>query len=174
MLPVLITARLKLDPLTESDVDTLWAMLIDPAVRRFMCDDVILPRSFAVDTVTANTGLAGEGLGLRAIRVAGDFAGIVGLKPVSAVMAGFIPAFADDVELTIAMAPHRWGRGLAAESVAAVLAERFRARPGRRITAVTDEPNRRSRGLLEHLGFRFFGSFPGVAYISRAYTLEPP
>lgn len=162
------TARLVLAPLVSDDVEALWRMLVLADVRRYLCDDKVLPRSFVEGMAAAN--LTADGLGLFAIRDAEGFAGFVGIKPVSAEIAACIPAFRGELEVSVGLHPSRWGRGLAGEAVAAVLAQWRAHGDGRRVVAVADAPNVKSRRMLERAGFVAAGEHGGSAYPLVSYV----
>ena len=165
----LATPRLTLAPIGAHDIDDVWRMLVQAEVRRFLCDDKILPRAFVAGLVDEDIALASDGLGLRIVRDKAGFCGFAGIKPVSAEIAACIPAFRDNVEISIALDPSRWGRGYAREALAAVMAEYDAQATGRRLVAVADVPNLRSRTLLERLGFVLSGEHAGPLYRLAGY-----
>ena len=61
------------------------------------------------------------------------------------------------VELGYSLHPEWWGRGAAGEALLALLSHLFRAHKLHRAIAITSADNRRSRSLLERLGFRHEG-----------------
>jgi len=172
MLPVLATPRLMLRPATGGDVEALWQMLILPEVRRYLCDDNILPRATVAGLVDEASGLHGRGLGLWVAEQAGAVAGLVALKPVADVLTALIPALAGEVEPTVALLPRHWGQGLAGEALAGVLAHGFATLGLARIAAICDVPNTASRRMLERAGFRRTGEHPGLKYRLHAWMLE--
>jgi RimJ/RimL family protein N-acetyltransferase len=60
----------------------------------------------------------------------------------------------DDVELAYRLARRAWGRGLASEAAAALIAHAFRELGLPRLVAVTYPENLASQRVLEKLGFR--------------------
>jgi len=44
-LPTLTTRRLTLRPAIDADREGLWQLLTDPQVRRYLCDDKVLPQA---------------------------------------------------------------------------------------------------------------------------------
>ncbi len=62
------------------------------------------------------------------------------------------------VELGYSLHPEWWGRGAAGEALSALLDHLFRTRKMHRAIATTAADNRRSRTLLERLGFRHEGT----------------
>ena len=61
------------------------------------------------------------------------------------------------VELGYSLHPEWWGRGAAGEALSGLLDHLFRAHKLHRAIAITAADNRRSRSLLERLGFRHEG-----------------
>ena len=163
------TARLRLVPMGAGDIDDVWRMLQRPDVRRFLCDDKLLPRLFVEALVAENTRLAPARLGLRIIRDGQGFCGFAGIKPVSAEIAACIPPFRDDLEASVALEPRCWELGYATEALAALIAAWHALGTGRRIVAVADAPNARSRRMLERLGFVATGVHGGSHYPLVAY-----
>jgi ribosomal-protein-alanine N-acetyltransferase len=149
-LPILRTARLTLRPWAENDVDALHALWVDPAVRRYLWDDVVIDRGCAAQTVRRSIeSAAREGIGVWNLHVEdppaalAGFCGLIRREP------------GDDPELMYGLAPAFWGRGLATEAALAVLAYAFGALGLRRVTAATDVPNTASARVMERLGMRF-------------------
>ena len=67
------TERLTMRLARDKDVDVLHAIWIDPAVRRYLWDDVIIPRRQAVDAVLASHAtFQKKGFGLWTIALPGD------------------------------------------------------------------------------------------------------
>ena len=93
------------------DLDGLVRLLHEREVRRYLCDDTILPCETVAAMLAQSEQLEPHGLGLWVIEPALDgFAGIAGLQPVSA-EAGAAPAMAGGVEPLIALDPKHWGQG---------------------------------------------------------------
>jgi RimJ/RimL family protein N-acetyltransferase len=160
-------------PLREAapdDVGFLHRLLTAPEVRRYLCDDAVLPRERVEAILSESLALRDRGLGLW---VFGEPPfGCVGLLPVSGPAAAAFPAFAGDVELLVALDPRLWGRGLARGAAAAVL-RHDRARLGLpRVAAFVDAPNAASHHLMVRLGFRPVGTAAGPRLPLRAYALE--
>lgn len=150
----LATPRLRLRPCAPADVDALHALWVDAAVRRFLWDDVVIPRETAAEVVSASeASFAAAGYGQWVIERddRGGLVGFAGLRPVDA--AGAAP----EIELLYGLAPAHWGRGYATEASRAVLAHGFGRCGLARILGRTDAPNRASARVLERLGMRFEG-----------------
>jgi RimJ/RimL family protein N-acetyltransferase len=172
MLPTLTTPRLVLRPATEADLDQLWQLLILPDVKRYLCDDKLLPREVVAGILADHLAAADEGMGMWIALHGGAFAGIAGLKPVAQVLVDLIPALGGEVEPTIALDPGLWGRGLAGEALEAVLAHGFGTLGLARIAGVCDAPNLASARMLARAGFREIGEFPGVHYRVKTWSKE--
>ncbi len=172
MLPALTTPRLMLRPATEAELDALWRLLILPDVKRYLCDDKLLPREVVADILAEHLAAADKGMGMWIATHDGGFAGIAALKPVADVLVALIPALGGEVEPTIALHPALWGRGLAGEALNAVLAHGFGTLGLARIAGVCDAPNIASARMLARAGFREIGEFPGVHYRVRTWSKE--
>jgi len=147
----LATARLRLRPVAERDVDALHALWTDPQVRRWLWDDVAIERETAADRVaTSRASFAASGWGLWAVelRTNGVLAGTAGLVVID-------PALGP--ELLYSLHPSHHGRGYATEASRAVLDHAFDALGLARVRGRTDTPNRASARVLERLGMRFEG-----------------
>ena len=170
MKPSLSMPRGRLRPAMADDLDGLVELLHDAAVRRYLCDDTILPRETVAAMLARSEELGSQGLGLWAIEL-GRFAGIAGLEPVSA-EAGATPAMAGGIEPIIALDPAYWGQGLAGEVVDALI--RYARDPLglARLVAAVDEPNARSHRLMQRCGFTAMGRTPGPAHELVLYALS--
>lgn len=174
MLPVLTTPRLVLRPVRSGDIDFLWTLLVLPDVRRFLCDDKVLPRDVVAGIVAESLALAPGGMGMWIAEQAGAMVGLVSLKPVPQVLADLIPALAGEIEPTVALHPDAWGNGLAGEMLAAALAHGFGALALPHIAAISDVPNAASARMLARAGFRQAGEHPGLHYRLFSWMLERP
>jgi ribosomal-protein-alanine N-acetyltransferase len=163
------TARLRLRPARESDVDALHALWTDPKVRRFLWDDRVIDRATAAERVSASLAsfeTAGWGLWVVEERDGpGELLGHAGLIELD-------PALGP--ELIYAFHPSVWGRGYAGEASRAVLAHAFGVLGFARMPGRTDTPNRESARVLERLGMRFEGEHlaHGRPTLSFAITRE--
>jgi [ribosomal protein S5]-alanine N-acetyltransferase len=173
MLPSLTTARLTLRAASQGDLDALWRLLTDPQVRRYLCDDRILTRAEVQTLLAEDLARRSAGMGLWLLRGhAEDPVGCVGLQPVSADILAHAPDLAGEVEPIVALAPEHWGRGLAAEALAAAAAYAFDTFGLERLAAVVDEPNARSHRLMLRIGFTPTGiTATGPCYPLRTYRL---
>lgn len=149
--PVLLTPRLALRPCTLADVPALHALWIDPDVRRWLWDGMVIPEASARDVVEeslATFAARGFGQWVVNVREGGLLRGFAGLRPFGG---------ADDVELLYALGPAHWGTGIATEAARAVLGHGFGTLALPRIAARADSPNAASVRVMERLGLRFEG-----------------
>ena len=143
----LTTPRLVLDPITDGDFVELHGILTEPDVRRYLCDDVIIPESQTREFISRSRELlAAEGAGLWGVRTTSDpeLLGCVGFwhfhEP-------------PRLELLFAMSERVWRRGYAREASLRMI-EYGRDQLGlRSVLASTDSLNLASIALLEKLGF---------------------
>jgi len=174
MLPVLTTQRLSLHGARQADLDTLWQLLIDPQVRRYLCDNQILSRADVQEMLTASLAQAPRGMGFWVLRdLERKLVGCIGLHPVLRDIVSHAPHLDGEVEPTIALAPDHWGRGLATEALAAVVAYAFETLGLEHLVAVVDEPNHASQRLMGRVGFRPTGRSSGPCYPLRLFRLTP-
>ena len=153
----------RLRPATADDLEDLLRLLRDEGVRRYLCDDVVVPRDAVAAMLTASDKLESQGLGLWVIEhMREGFAGVVGLQPVSAEAAA-TPALAGGVEPIIALHPRHWGQGLAGAALAAMVLHARRSLGLSRLVAAVDQPNAHSHWLLQRRGFAAMGRTPGRA-----------
>jgi ribosomal-protein-alanine N-acetyltransferase len=172
MLPVLTTRRLTLHGVCQADLDLLWQLLTDPQVRRYLCDNQILSRADVQEMLTVSLAQAAQGMGFWMLRDhESKHVGCIGLHPVSHGIVSHAPHLDGEVEPTIALAPDRWGQGLATEALAAVVAYAFETLGLERLVAVVDEPNHASQRLMGRVGFMPTGSTSGPCYPLRTYRL---
>ena len=115
---------------------------------------------------------AAQGMGFWMLRDHEDkHVGCIGLHPVTHGIVSHAPHLDGEVEPTIALAPDRWGQGLATEALAAVVAYAFGTLGLERLVAVVDEPNLASQRLMGRVGFTPTGSATGSYYPLRLYRL---
>ena len=143
------TARLRLRPYRDRDLDALHALWTDPDVRRYLWDDMIITRARAAETMQASiASMARHGFGHWAVCAAGADAliGFCGLSCMDET---------PEIELMYGLAPAQWGCGFATEAARAVLRHAFETVGQPRVHAITDVPNRASIAVLQRLGMQF-------------------
>jgi ribosomal-protein-alanine N-acetyltransferase len=163
-LPILTTSRLTLRPYTEDDIDALHAIWIDPDVRRYLWDDVVISRERAAEVVRDSIATAlSHGIGYWTVRTApdGPIIGDCGFRLCDGVNA---------IELLYSLARTHWGRGQAFEGSQAALRYAWTATPFDRVYAKIDAPNEASLRLIRRLGFQYLSRADGVD----TYALAKP
>ena len=145
------TARLVLRPAGEADVDELHRLWTDPQVRKFLWDDIAIPRERAVAVVRSSLeSFAKHGFGQWCIykKESDSLAGFCGLR---------FFGERNEIEILYALRPVLWGRGLAVEAASAVLKFGFTECGLDCIYAGADPPNVTSVRVIERLGMKFAG-----------------
>jgi ribosomal-protein-alanine N-acetyltransferase len=175
MLPELVTSRLRLVPMAGRDLDRLHALLALPEIRRFLCDDRVLPRDAVADLLARSVACAAEGLGLWSLHQSGGgWIGCIGLMPVEGASLAARPDFAGEVEPAVALHPARFGAGYATEALKAVLAHAFGTLRRDRVVALADLPNAASLAMLRRAGFREIGRARGARFELAALECVAP
>jgi ribosomal-protein-alanine N-acetyltransferase len=164
----LVTARLRMRPYREDDINRLWRLWTDAGVRRYLWDDTVIARDTAAEAVRDSMSCTAEhGFGHWAVchRDGGDdeVIGFCGLR---------IHEALPEVELMYGFYPARWGRGLAAEGSRAWLRYGFEMLDKPRIWAVTDAPNERSQAVMRRLGMRFDRRFEQNGLDTVCYAID--
>lgn len=144
------TARLRLRPVQEADVDTLHGIWTDPDVRRFLWDNVEIDRPTA-NAVVERSGQdwrdRGYGLWIVDVLAAREPAGFIGLRSSDE---------DPDPELLFGLLPRFWHQGLVTEAGHAALTHLFESDPRiARAWGATDTPNQASVRVMERLGMTF-------------------
>jgi ribosomal-protein-alanine N-acetyltransferase len=155
MTRTLTTARLFLRPCEAGDLEALHALWTEPAVRRYLWDDVVIPRETAAEVLRAShDSFARHGFGLWTLwpRVGAErLIGFCGLRHFGDPREGDPP----EVELLYGLEPAQWHQGLATEAARAVLTFGFETAGLSVLYAGFDPPNLASRRVLERLGMRY-------------------
>ena len=149
------TSRLSLRPFSHVDIDELHRMWNEPAVRRFLWDDKIVPRETVVEIIeTSNESFRRSGLGycMVYLKEASEAVGFCGLRHFRFEEES---TGSDKVEILYGLWPAHWGKGLATEASAAILHYGFKALDLMHIYAGADPPNQNSFRVMERLGMRF-------------------
>src|SRR5688572_2678996 len=140
------TARLRLRPATEADVDVLHRIWTDPDVRRYLWDDRVIEREVAAEVVEASAAdWRARGYGLWIVEESNAPIGFVGFRsseedPRPELLFGFLPT--------------HWHRGIATEAAKAAIDYAFHVLHSDAIWGATDPPNEASVRLMERLGMR--------------------
>jgi RimJ/RimL family protein N-acetyltransferase len=164
MKPTLHRPGFRLVPAMAIDLDRVCALLWDADVRRYLCDDEILPRERIAGFLDDSARLDAQGFGLWTIEPDnGVFAGIVGLMPVAHEAAEH-PLMHGGIEPTIAVHRQSWGAGLATRTLDCLLDYARTDHGLDRMVANVDEPNVASHRLMKRCGFRETGRGQGRKY----------
>jgi [ribosomal protein S5]-alanine N-acetyltransferase len=163
-LPPIATDRLSLRPFTQDDVDVLHAVWTDPDVRRYLWDDIVIPRERAVDVVRSHLeSVAASGIGYWVVHTAED-------KPVIGFCGFRFIEGGNEIELMYGLLPQYWRRGLATEASRAALDYLWRNTSFVRAWARTDPPNTKSVEVMRRLHMRHVSSTATII----SYVIERP
>jgi RimJ/RimL family protein N-acetyltransferase len=146
--PTLETARLRLRPWRDEDLEPFAALTADPRVMRYF--PATLDRAQS-DRLAARIreGLSERMFGFWAIEVPGsaDFVGFTGLS-----VPPFDAHFTPCVEVGWRLSYDHWGKGYASEAAAAALSYGFDSLGLDEIVAFTVPANRRSIAVMQRVG----------------------
>ena len=148
---VLTTARLRLRPWRDEDLEPFAALNADPRVREFF-PSLQTHQESAESMRYIDDHFRRHGFGLWAVEVIGhaSFIGFVGLS-VPSFDAPFMPC----IELGYRLAFEHWGRGYATEGARAAIACGFATLGLADIVAMTAVGNVRSRRVMERVGMKY-------------------
>jgi ribosomal-protein-alanine N-acetyltransferase len=156
------TERLRLVPVTEDDEARLWELLALPEVRRYLCDDSVLPRASVAAMIGESLKPASITTLWRVATEGADCIGLVGLRPPSQGSLVLRAIGWRSLELVIALAPHFRGWGLATEAVDAVAAYAGQDGVTFALVGCVDQPDQRSHRLMRRCGFSELGRAAGL------------
>lgn len=147
---MLTTARLRLRPWRDEDLEPFAGLNADPRVREFF-PSLQTHQESADSMRRIRDHWQRRGYGLWAVDVIGGapFIGFIGLAVPS-----FDAAFMPCVELGYRLAFEHWGQGYATEGSRAALDFGFNSLGPPEIVAMTAVGNERSRRVMERLGMR--------------------
>jgi RimJ/RimL family protein N-acetyltransferase len=172
--PELLTERLVLRPIAPSDAPSLFRLLNDPAVGRYLCDGEAVPEAMVEAILSRSAAdFARDGFGLFGLRerAADPGAGLVGLCGFRIPVPGPVsPHGWEHPELLFALEPRLWNRGLTVEAGGGTLSYAFSTLSRPKITAAANPENAASWRVLERLGFVRAGLFPTP--LEDLYTYE--
>jgi ribosomal-protein-alanine N-acetyltransferase len=152
---VLVTARLRLRPLEDRDVDDLWPLVSDPELPRRMSWAAHTDRGQTLAFLqSTRDGLAKGTSATWAIEVDGRASGTIGLDGIRFAVAALR---VDRAELGYWIAPALRGAGLVTEAAQAVVRCGFEALGLHKIVVRCVDDNVASRRVIEKLGFRMVG-----------------
>ncbi len=143
------TARLRLRPFREEDLDALAAIRSDAEVMRYIGAGLPQSRETTRLFIEKNSvRWAARGLGLSAVEFKGreGLLGWCGLAPLEET---------EEVEVGYGFAREHWGQGLATEAAYAALGYGFETLALDEIAAVAYPENLASRRVMEKLGMKY-------------------
>lgn len=149
------TKRLFLRPFVTSDIDELHQLWIDPEVRKYLWDDLIVPREKVAAIIAESiSSFQRSRSGLWAVLLQRE-SRLVGF--------GGYWFFHEPprLQLLYGIAPSHWRQGLATEVAEALIRYGFEVLSFDRIEASTDAANRASIRVMERAG---------MSYEKREYT----
>lgn len=167
-LPLAIaTARLRLRPIAEDDVDALWPHVTDPEVPRWMSWRPHGDRAETLAYVRAERRALADNHGVAwVIEEAGALIGTIGLRRVQWSTRAWA---VDRAELGYWLGRPAWGGGRMTEAARAVTAFAFTVIGLHKLTSGCIAENHGSRRVLAKLGFRALGVAAQEAWIDGAW-----
>ena len=140
--------RLTIKPVAPADASGLRALFHDPAVRRYLLDDVLVSAEWVRQEIaTSEARFASGSAGLWTIRIA-DRTPIVGFV-------GFREFFdPPQLQLLYGLLPQFWKQGFATEAAVYACDYAFRHLGFAEVSAATDVPNQASVNVLTRIGMR--------------------
>lgn len=152
---VIETARLRLRPFTDDDVDAIWPIVSDPAFPKQMSWEAHRDKAETLAFVRATQTAIAENTGLTwAIEHDGKPAGCIGFDSIRWQLRAWR---IDRSELGYWLAPPLWGQGLMSEATHAVVQYGFHTIGLHKITIGCLANNHASRRVIEKVGFRYIG-----------------
>jgi ribosomal-protein-alanine N-acetyltransferase len=145
---ILETQRLLLKPILESGLSTLYAILIDSYVRKYLCDDKIFPLQQVEEMVMQSQNNFKEkrfGLWFIETKSEKEIIGFVGLWD-----------FFDEEQpqLVYALLPEATKKGYATEAATKIAEYCFHELSYQYLLASCDQPNLDSQKVAERIGMR--------------------
>lgn len=140
------TNCLALTPITSKDTDQVYLILTTEFVRKYLCDDAVLPREqIAEFAAYSERSFDEQGHGLWLIRFGEEVIGLVGLCT-------FFDE--DQPQLIYALLPEFVGKGFATEAARRIVVYCFNELSFKYIDASCDEPNLDSHKVADRLGMK--------------------
>lgn len=142
------THRLVLEPVLESELDTLYTIFANPYVRKYLCDGEIFSLQQVKEMIEQSQKYFTEnGFGIWLIRIKGE-SEIVGFT-------GLWYFFNEEQpQLIYALLPEATKKGYATEAASKVLAYCFDELGYKYVVASCDRPNLESQKVAKRLGMR--------------------
>lgn len=161
------SARLWFEPVAPARLDAFHALVQDEHVRRYLMDGEVFPREWSEARIHDSDALFQRrrvGLWLVCERDSSDLVGFCGFLE--------LPSVHSEPQLVYAMLERFTGRGYATEMARAAIDYARTIAGFTDIHAAVDEPNDRSRRVLEKLGFTQTEVTPGVFGRTFGYRLS--
>lgn len=149
IMPEIETSRLRLRQFTYDDLDNIYQIWTNPAVRKYLWDDEIISKEKAENTLNYCIDFFKEnGFGIWAIiyKQQDELIGFCGFR------------FLDDtseIEIIYGITPSYWGMGLATEAVKAVIGYGFEEHHFNCIVGLANIENIRSHRVMELAGMKY-------------------
>jgi ribosomal-protein-alanine N-acetyltransferase len=148
-LPIVETDRLILRTYVQAELETVYLMVSDQAIRRFFPDGPDIKREDVMASLPKRTRFwKDNGFGQFGVfeKAGGKMAGYCGLKYLDNTT---------EVEVYYGFFRDSWGKGYATESAAAALRFGFQETPLNRIVGVTHTENFASQKVLKKIGLKY-------------------
>ena len=150
--PTLTSERLSYRRLSEDRLDRFHSLAVDPHIRAFMLDGIVVERAWAATVLAASDTLFAErGVGIWLIYDGEEAIGFCGFRRFEEPEPQLLYAFTE---------PHI-GRGYATEAAQALIGK-VEGLGWKQIVSAVDAPNAVSIRVLRKLGFVQVFSFPGA------------
>ncbi|MDP9046010.1 MAG: GNAT family N-acetyltransferase [Pseudomonadota bacterium] len=156
---VLTTARLRLEPCTDSHVPGLNAMNADPEVMRYISGrpETVDETRAMVERVKQRWIEFGYSWWSLLDRASGELVGAGCLQNLRR-QASLVPDPACPLEIGWRLRRDRWGQGLATEAAQAIVGFAFEVVRADELYAVCDPDNAASAKVMQRLGMEFLGT----------------
>ena len=143
-----LTQRIKLSPVRKDEAEELHQIWIDPEVRKYLWDDLIIPETQTQEVINQSlTAFANKKYGLWVARLINQKE-IIGFT-------GYWQFFdPPQTQLLYGLLPQYWGQGLATEISKAMIDYGFKEYGFNTINASTDLDNKSSMAVLARLGMK--------------------
>lgn len=166
MLPVLTTARMRLEPIGDAHFDGLFALNSDPAVMRYITGkpDTRADTHAAIERVKAAWARFGYSWWAFIEQSSGEMIGMGCVQHLGR-------DAANPLELGWRLRADRWGQGYASEAARRLAAFAFEETDAGLVTAVCHPENRKSALVMERLGMRFRGEETWYQMTTLAYEI---
>jgi RimJ/RimL family protein N-acetyltransferase len=170
--PRLRTRRLVLRPYALADFEAFAALWADPAVTRFIG---LTPRARDVSWMRFLRNIGHwQALGFGYLAIAdgttGAYLGECGFQEA---MRPLAPSIEGTLEAGWVLTPEAWGRGIASEAMAAMLAWADAAFPATRQTCIIDPAHAASLRVADKLGFAAVTEAPFSGGVTRIHERWP-